>query len=130
MPWLTNLVCGQYRYPGGGRGDRGDRRRGRGRGGHQPEAFGRDARAGFDRPARPRDNYTRPPPGLPIPQMFGQFPQQQYQEDYDEYDEGGGYEEANIYAPQAYDGPYGVYGSALGAGAVGQGAYGQYGSYG
>ena len=61
--------------------------------------------------------------------MFAQFPQSHYQEEY-VYDEEGGYEEPNIYAPQAYDAPYGVYGSALGAAAVGQGAYGQYGSYG
>lgn len=134
MLWLTyNLVqlmvlC-RSRYSGGGRGDRGNRRRGRGRGGHQPD-IGRDGRPGFDRSARPRDNYVRPPPGLPAPQMFAQYPQPQYQEEYDGYDdEGGAYEEPNIYAPQAYDAPYGVYGSAVGAAAVGQGVYGQYGSY-
>ena len=124
--YLTDLLC--YRYSGGGRGERGDRRRGRGRGGHQPD-FGRDPGTGFDRSARPRDSYVRPPPGLPTPQMFAQFPQPQYQEEY-EYDEEGGYEEPNIYAPQAYDAPYGVYGSALGAAApAGQGPYGQYGAY-
>ena len=62
--------------------------------------------------------------------MYGQYQQPPYQEEYEEYEEGNGYEEPNIYAPQAYDGPYGVYGSALGAGTVGQGVYGQYGSYG
>ncbi len=63
--------------------------------------------------------------------MFAQFQQQQQQqyEEYDEYDEAGGYEEPDIYAPQTYDAPYGVYGSALGTAAASGGPYGQYGSY-
>ncbi|KAL0040919.1 hypothetical protein WJX79_010031 [Trebouxia sp. C0005] len=122
---------GRDRYSGaGGRGERSERRRGRGRGGPQHGAadFNRGA---YDRSNRPRDSYpVRPPPGLAAPPMFAQFQQQQQQyEEYDEYDEAGGYEEPDIYAPQTYDAPYGVYGSALGTAAASGGPYGQYGSY-
>lgn len=116
------------RYPGGGgRGDRSERRRGRGRGQAGNADFNRDSRGGYDRSGRPRDNYPlRTPPGLGAPPAYGQ--QQQYEE-YDEYEEAGDYGEPNIYAPQTYDAPYGVYGSALGTAAASGGAYGQYGSY-
>ena len=123
-----------HRYSGGGgRGDRSERKaHGRGRAGQQPGSadFPRDTRGGYDRSGRPREYPARPPPGL-APPGYGQFQQQQQQQydEYDEYEEAGAYEEPNIYAPQAYDAPYGVYGSALGTAAIPRCAYGQYGSY-
>ena len=109
----------------GGRGERGNRRNsGRGRGSNN---FDRDNRGGYDRPNRSRDNYIRTPPGL-APPGYGHVQQSQQYDEYEDYNEGGSYEE-NIYAPQAYDAPYGVYGSALGTAAGSGGVYGQYSSY-
>lgn len=127
LPFSRLLLAHRY-SGGGGRGERSDRRqRVRGRGSAD---FSRDTRNAYDRAGRPSNNYAaRPPPGLAPPAAYNQYQPQQQFEEYDEYEEAGGYEEPNIYAPQAYDAPYGVYGSALGTAAAAAGAYGQYGSY-